>query len=151
MKMNRLDPRLGVLQNFQRGHSLVRRKAELRGKRRVFRIELLAGQNADAQPPVEMFGVRQQRVQFGGRIQVHREFGQIELREPVVFGGAVDQNVFRRETFSERGAQFQLADDFDGAALLPPPAEQRPDGLGLEREPMACFQRAAGILPEVQE
>ncbi len=44
----------------------------------------------------------------------------------MMFGRAVDQNVFRYKSFGERGAQFKFADDFNGAALLP--AHQRSSG-----------------------
>ena len=135
--MNGLHPCLGARQFFQRGSDLIRRKSELRGKPSIFGVKFLAGQNADAQPPVPFFCLRQQGVQFGGRIQVHRQLALVEVRQPVVFGRAVDEDVFRSEPFGERGPQFQFADNFNGAPLGSPPAEQRPDRLGLEREPVA--------------
>ena len=132
MEMHRLHPDLGRQQFLEHQNRRVRLQTELRGTRRAFGVEFLARQNPHAQAPILLFGRWQQHFRFHRRIKIHNQPGQFKSRQPMMFGRAVDQDVFRGKPFRQRGAQFKFADHLNGPSLRTPPIQQGPQRLGFE-------------------
>ena len=68
----------------------------------------------------------------------------------MMLGRAVDQNFLRLKPFFKRGDEFKFTDDFNAAALSPPPLKERTNRQSFAREPVADGQRAVECLPFVQ-
>jgi len=54
-----------------------------------------------------------------------------------MLGRTVEENSICWEPFGARGEKLEFADDFNGAALLLPPLDERSEWLGFEGEPVA--------------
>ena len=63
-----------------------------------------------------------------------------------MFGRAIDEDSLRREAFGARREKLELADDFNGTALLAPPLHKWSKGLCLEREPMADWHMPEALV-----
>jgi hypothetical protein len=136
----------GVSELPQRCGQFLGFHSKLGWERRVLRIELLGSTDTDPGSPTELPGQWKQWVKFGQGIKVDPESGNREAGEPTMLGWTIDQQLFGRAIRGEGCAEFELADNLDGAPQSYPMSDEWREWLGLEGIPAGGGEAEVQVL-----
>jgi len=97
-------------------------------------------QEPQAAGPVELPRERREGTRLRRRIEIHEQPALSVARQPMLFGRSVDQDPVRGIALGPGGQELEFADHFETRTPFPPPAQERPQRLGLAGKPVTNRQ-----------